>query len=102
MICGAALTGCCAALTGCGGDRHSAELMPLRLLHAPPVGQLTTEQLRSLSMDCSQYPQKGDMRGRYDAAYCDQATAAWSDSPLQMVTLPVTPPAAPAARPADP
>jgi hypothetical protein len=99
---GAWLMLCGAVLSGCGGDRHSAELMPLRLLHAPPVGQLSTEELRSLSMDCGKYPQKGTMRGRYDAAYCDAAMAAWSDSPLQMVTLPVAPTAAPAVRSTGP
>jgi hypothetical protein len=27
------------------------------------------------------------MRGRYDAAYCEEAMAAWADAPLQMVTI---------------
>jgi len=27
------------------------------------------------------------MRGRYDAAYCSDAMAAWADAPLQMVPV---------------
>jgi hypothetical protein len=75
----------CAAGSGCGGD--SADLAPARLIHAPPVGQLNPQQLRSLSMECEKYAPNGSMRGRYDAAYCDEAMAAWSDSPLQMVPV---------------
>jgi len=90
-ICAAGLA-IVAAAAGCGKTGgHSAELAPLKLRHSPPVGLLTREQLRSLSMECEQYPQNRSMRGRYDAAYCDEAIAAWADSPLQMVTIPVEP-----------
>lgn len=68
-------------------SRDSADIAPLRLLHSPPISRLEPEQLRSLSMDCEKYPPKGWARGRYDAAYCEAAIAAWSDSPLQMVIL---------------
>ncbi len=27
------------------------------------------------------------MRGRYDAEYCEEAIAAWGDSPLQIVVI---------------
>jgi hypothetical protein len=73
-------------VAGCGGD--PADLAPVRLRHEPPIGQLTPEQLRALSMDCEKYPAKDSMRGRYDGRYCEDAIAAWGDSPLQMITLP--------------
>jgi len=76
----------CATCPGCGGD--SADLAPARLIHAPPVGQLNPQQLRSLSMECEKY-----------AAYCDEAMAAWSDSPLQMVPIQKEPPADSSAAP---
>ena len=44
-------------------------------------------------MECEKYAPNGSMRGRYDAAYCDEAMAAWSDSPLQMVPVQKEPPA---------
>ena len=69
----------------CGGN--SADLAPIRLIHSPPVAQLNAQQLRSLSMECEKYPAVGSMRGRYDAAYCEAAMAAWADAPLQMVPL---------------
>jgi hypothetical protein len=87
----------CATCPGCGGD--SADLAPARLIHAPPVGQLNPQQLRSLSMECERYAPNGSMRGRYDAAYCDEAMAAWSDSPLQMVPIQKEPPADSSAAP---
>jgi hypothetical protein len=74
-----------AACAGCGGD--TADLAPIRLLHSPPLGRLSPEQLRSLSMECEKYPVVGSMRGRYDAAYCSDAMAAWADAPLQMVPV---------------
>ena len=46
-------------------------------------------------MECDQYPTHGTMRGRYDAAYCEEAMAAWGDSPLQLVIV------APAGDPAN-
>jgi hypothetical protein len=70
---------------GCGGN--SADLAPIRLIHSPPVAQLNAQQLRSLSMECEKYPANGSMRGRYDAAYCEDAMAAWADAPLQMVPI---------------
>jgi hypothetical protein len=51
--------------------------------------------LKTLSLECEKYPPNGSMRGRYDAAYCEEAIAAWGDSPLQMVII------APDASPAD-
>jgi hypothetical protein len=51
---------------------------------------MTAEQLRALSQDCEKYPPKDSMRGRYDGRYCEDAIAAWGDSPLQMITLPKT------------
>jgi hypothetical protein len=77
---------CGAAAAGCGRD--AADIAPLRLRHDPPIARLTTEQLKSLSIDCERYPPKESMRGRYDAKYCEDAIAAWGDSPLQMITIP--------------
>src|ERR1700679_656951 len=74
------------AAAGCGGD--PADLAPVRLRHEPPIGQMTPEQLRALSIDCEKYPAKDSMRGRYDGRYCEDAIAAWGDSPLQMIPLP--------------
>ncbi len=84
----AGLAACGGRGSGGGGGDEMAWLAPMRLLHSPPIGQLNAEQLRSLSMDCEKYPRKESMRGRYDAAYCEEAIAAWADSPLQMVTIP--------------
>ena len=86
MVCGA-------AAAGCSGD--ATEIAPIRLRHDPPIARLTAEQLKSLSIDCERYSPKESMRGRYDARYCEDAIAAWGDSPLQMVTLPREPPAPP-------
>jgi hypothetical protein len=80
-----------AALGACGGGSDPAragELSPIRLLHSPPVGRLSAQQLRDLSMECEKYPPRGPDRGRFDAAYCEEAIAAWSDSPLQLVVIP--------------
>ena len=38
-------------------------------------------------MDCEKYPRHDSARGRYDAAYCEEAIAAWSDAPLQMIPM---------------
>ena len=73
------------ALAACGGD--PGDLAPLRLIHTPPVGQLNAEQLKKLSIECEQYSPHQSMRGRYDAAYCEEAIAAWGDAPLQIVTI---------------
>jgi hypothetical protein len=48
---------------------------------------MTAEQLRSLSLECESYPRNDSMRGRYEAAYCEDAIAAWGDSPLQIVNM---------------
>ena len=72
-------------LIGCSGNGN--ELAPIRLTHSPPVARLDPQQLRSLSMECEQYSPNNSMRGRYDAAYCEEAIAAWGDSPLQMVVI---------------
>jgi hypothetical protein len=69
----------------CGGG---TDLTPLSLLHSPPVEKLAPPQLRALSMECEKYPPRQSFRGRYDAAYCEAAIAAWGDSPLQMVVIP--------------
>ena len=73
-------------LIGCSGSGSGSgnELAPIRLAHSPPVARLDPQQLRSLSMECEQYSPNNSMRGRYDAAYCEEAIAAWGDSPLQM------------------
>jgi hypothetical protein len=84
VLCGAAMLAG-AVLPGCNGDAR--DIAPLRLKHSPPIPQLTAEQLRSLSMECDGYPPHDGMRGRYDAAYCEEAMAAWADAPLQMVTV---------------
>jgi len=84
----AALLACAAlacVITGCG--KKSADLVPVRLLHTPPIQRLDAQQLRSLSMQCERYSPHDGMRGRYDAAYCEEAMAAWADAPLQMVTI---------------
>jgi hypothetical protein len=39
-------------------------------------------------MDCEKYSPDGISRGPYEIAYCENAIAAWSDSPLQMVIIP--------------
>ena len=39
-------------------------------------------------MDCEKYSPDGNSRGPYDIAYCENAIAAWGDSPLQMLTIP--------------
>ena len=83
-----------AAVPGCGRDsgRSAAPTPPKiihdpKLIHGPPVTQLSAEQLRSLSMECEKYVPDKAARGPYDAAYCEDAIAAWSDSPLQMVPM---------------
>ena len=79
-------------LTGCGRDsgRPAAPKQPAapRLIHSPPISQLSPQQLRSLSMECEKYSPDKATRGPYDAAYCEDAIAAWADSPLQMIPIP--------------
>jgi len=38
-------------------------------------------------MECEKYVPDKSARGPYDAAYCEDAIAAWSDSPLQMLPM---------------
>jgi len=38
-------------------------------------------------MRCQKYEPDKSARGPYDAAYCDEAIAAWADSPLQIVPI---------------
>jgi hypothetical protein len=88
-----------AALTGCGRDsgRSAAPKQPAapgqaavpRLIHSPPIAQLPPQQLRSLSMECEKYSPDKSARGPYEAAYCEDAIAAWADSPLQIVPVPI-------------
>jgi hypothetical protein len=80
-----------AAVTGCGGDSAQPNRPPppvSRFIHSPPIGGLNPEQLRALSMECEKYSPDGTSRGPYDVAYCENAIAAWGDSPLQMVPIP--------------
>ena len=58
-----------------------------RLIHSPPIAKMSAEQMRSLSMECEKYVPDKSARGPYDAAYCEEAIAAWSDSPLQMLPI---------------
>ena len=92
-----------AALAGCGRDagQSAAPKLPAaaaeaaapaqatvpRLIHSPPIAKMGAEQLRSLSMECEKYVPDRSARGPYDAAYCEDAIAAWSDSPLQMLPI---------------
>jgi hypothetical protein len=96
-----------AALTGCGREpgRAGVPSSPAppsstaapspppgpTLIHSPPIAQLPAAQLRSLSMECEKYVPDKSARGPYDAAYCEEAIAAWSDSPLQIVPIPPKP-----------
>jgi hypothetical protein len=80
-----------AAFTGCGRDSGQSAVpkqaaVP-RLIHSPPISQLAPQQLRSLSMECEKYSPDKSTRGPYDAAYCEDAIAAWADSPLQIVPM---------------
>jgi len=84
---------CSAGSTGCGRDSAAPAPPPAslpaapRLIHSPPISKLAPEQLRSLSMECQKYEPENSTRGPYDAAYCDDAIAAWADSPLQIVPI---------------
>ncbi len=86
-----------AASSGCGRDSGQTALpgqasapgqaAAPRLIHSPPIAKMGAEQLRSLSMECEKYVPDKSTRGPYDAAYCEDAIAAWSDSPLQMLPI---------------
>ena len=83
-----------ATLAGCGshsGQPQRPDPPTSRFIHSPPISRLDPTQLRALSMDCEKYSPDGASRGPYDIAYCENAIAAWGDSPLQMVTIPQTP-----------
>ena len=81
----------CIAVSGCGSDSGQSAAPPksndAMLIHSPPIKQLTAQQLRSLSMACENYPSDKSARGPYDAAYCEDAMAAWADAPLQIVPV---------------
>ena len=95
-----------AALAGCGRDagRSAQPKQPAapRLIHSPPISQLVPEQLRALSMECEKYAPEKSARGPYEAAYCEEAIAAWSDSPLQMIPIPMDKDGATRTSPASP
>jgi hypothetical protein len=89
---------CIAAVSGCGGKsevprqaEQAPQALTSRLIHSPPVDRLAPQQLRALSMECEKYAPDKSARGPYDAAYCEQAMAAWSDAPLQIVPIPKDP-----------
>jgi hypothetical protein len=74
-----------------GGCKPSGEYDKTpELIHAPPLRELNPKQLRALSMECEKYLPGRMARGPYDAAYCEAAIAAWSDSPIQMIQIPPT------------
>jgi hypothetical protein len=96
---GLSLAGAFAALLfGCSGGSQPPPNEP-KGIHRPPLAQLTSQQLRALSMQCEKYTPDQTMRGPYDADYCEKAIAAWSDAPLQMIQIEKTGTAAPASRP---
>ena len=53
-------------------------------------------------MECEKYAPEKSARGPYEAAYCEEAIAAWSDSPLQMVPIPMDKDGATRTSPASP
>jgi hypothetical protein len=74
-----------------GGCKPSGEYDKTpELIHSPPLRGLNPTQLRALSMECEKYLPGRMARGPYDAAYCEAAIAAWSDSPIQMIQIPPT------------
>ena len=90
IVLGAALTGCGRGTGQTGGPGQAAvpgQAAAPRLIHSPPIAKMAPEQLRSLSMECEKYVPDKSARGPYDAAYCEDAIAAWSDSPLQMLPM---------------
>jgi hypothetical protein len=62
-----------------------------QLINSPPIAKLNPEQLHGLANRCEYYAPVGSARGPYDAKYCEDAIAAWSDSPIQMLVLPSQP-----------
>jgi hypothetical protein len=87
-----------ALLFGCGAGSKPPPAEP-KGIHSPPLAQLTSQQLRALSMQCQQYTPDQSMRGPYDAGYCEKAIAAWSDAPLQLIQIEKPAAGAPASSP---
>jgi hypothetical protein len=90
IVFSAALPGCGRGTGQTGGPGQAAvpgQAAAPRLIHSPPIAKMAPEQLRSLSMECEKYVPDKSARGPYDAAYCEDAIAAWSDSPLQMLPM---------------
>jgi hypothetical protein len=104
IVLGAALTGCGRESGGAQPKQLAAPAQPAapRLIHSPPISQLVPEQLRALSMECEKYAPEKSARGPYEAAYCEEAIAAWSDSPLQMIPIPMDKDGATRTSPASP
>jgi hypothetical protein len=80
-------------LAGCSGAEKPQATLPahieqINLINTPPIGRLSEDQLRGLAARCERYQPSGPARGPYSAKYCDDAEAAWSDSPLHMLVMP--------------
>jgi len=69
----------------CGGGSGKPPAVESPFIHSPPVGTLSRERLRALSMECERYVPTETQRGPYDAAYCRDAIDAWADAPLESV-----------------
>ena len=69
----------------CGGGSGKPPAVESPFIHSPPVGTLSGERLRALSMECERYVPTETQRGPYDAAYCRDAIDAWADAPLESV-----------------
>lgn len=80
------------SLAGCGdADRPAAAPGSSNLINTPAIARLSEDQLRGLVVRCARYQPLGLARGPYSAKYCDDAQAAWSDSPLHLVVVPPAP-----------
>lgn len=82
-----------ALLCSCSGKKEPAAISAAaaaewHLIHTPPIARLSEDQLRGLAERCRRYDTTGTARGPYSAKYCDDALAAWSDSPLHMLVIP--------------
>jgi len=80
-------------LAACGGagdpSVHTADRAGRsNLIDTPAIARLTEDQLHGLAGRCQRYPASGPARGPYSAKYCDEALAAWSDSPIHMLIIP--------------
>jgi hypothetical protein len=78
-------------LAGC--ERAPPPSAKSRLINTPPIAKLNPAQLHGLANRCERYTPDGSARGPYEAKYCEDAIAAWSDSPIQMLSLPSQSPA---------